>query len=121
MSTAVLMAGALPTYAPHPTNYSVRHDAELPHPRYWVDLRNGGTFKVLGTTAVVGSPDVPVSRRVFLLDWVTLRPVRDEFSAAGSGVYEFANIRSGPWLVLSRDHTGEYNAVAADNIYGESM
>ena len=38
-----------------------------------------------------------------------------------SGVYEFRMVGLGPWFVTGHDHTGEYNAVIADNIYGTPM
>lgn len=37
------------------------------------------------------------------------------------GTYEFFPVAYGPWTVIAFDHTGEYNAVIADNIYGTLM
>ncbi len=38
-----------------------------------------------------------------------------------SGVVEFLAVAKGPWAVVAFDHTGEYNAVIADNVFGEPM
>ena len=73
-----------------------------------------------GSTAVAGTPDVPVSRRVGLFDRKSRRIAKETVSDA-AGNYAFNNVASGPWFVVSFDHTGEYNAVIADNIYGEPM
>lgn len=84
------------------------------------NIRWGGLFRVPGTTAVAGTPDVPVSRIVGLFDRKSQRIAMETMSDP-AGNYEFANVSYGPWFVASFDHTGEYNAVIADNIYGEPM
>lgn len=110
----------LPTYAPGRRNMSFRHDRFWPDQFSRIDLRWGGLFNVPGTTEVAGNPDVPVKRRVVLFDAVTRLPARSLVSDA-SGAYVFNNVARGPWFVVSFDHTGEYNAVIADNIYGVPM
>ena len=61
-----------------------------------------------------------VQRRVRLFCRKSGRLVRETWSDA-SGNYTFKQIRSGPWFVLSHDHTGEFNAVVADEIYGSMV
>ena len=85
------------------------------------DLRYGGIYKLSGTTKVAGSPDVPVSRRVRLYAQRGAAYLVKEAWSHPDGNYEFGSVAFGPWMVISRDHTGEYNAVIADNIYGEPM
>lgn len=99
---------------------SVRHDRQLNLTLGSYDKRFSGMFLVRGTTAVAGQPDVPVSRLTLLIDKLTKLPVRKKMSSA-DGTYRFDCVRYGPWAVVAFDHTGEYNAVIADNIYGEPM
>ena len=120
MSTSVFGAAPLPTYAPGRRNVSVRHDRNLDLTPGRFDMRFSGMFLVQGTTAVAGQPDVPVSRLTLLFDKTTKLPVRTKMSNA-DGTYRFDCVRYGPWSVIAFDHTGEYNAVIADNIYGEPM
>ena len=84
------------------------------------DFSDGGRFLVVGTCAVSGTPDVPVSRRVRLLCRVSGRLIREIWSTP-AGDYAFHDVRKGPWTIISYDHTGEYNAVIADNILGTPM
>ena len=85
-----------------------------------IDTQFGGKFKVVGSTAVSGSPDVPVARLVGLFDERSKRIVRSVWSDE-AGNYAFYNVAYGPWSVVSWDHTNEYNAVIAANISGEPM
>ena len=85
------------------------------------DTQFGGPFRVQGTVAIAGTPDVPVSRMVGLFDKRTKRIVRSAWSDPTTGAYTFNYVAYGPWTVISWDHTGEYNAVPADNIFGEAM
>lgn len=122
MASTVLLGAPPITFAPGRKNLSSLHARiALYIPVMRCDLQFGGLFRISGTTAVAANPDVPVSRRVSLLDQATMRQVRVTMSAEGSGAYEFSRIRMGPWIVISRDHTSEYNAVIADNIIGEQM
>lgn len=79
-----------------------------------------GLFKVAGTVAVAGTPDVPVSREVRLSRAKGGRLALSLFSDI-AGNYQFSFVGRGPWVVTAHDHTGEYNAVIADNIFGEPM
>ncbi|MFN4325247.1 MAG: hypothetical protein ACK4FP_05105 [Azonexus sp.] len=85
------------------------------------DTQDGGTFKVQGTVAIDATPDIPVKRKVRLFCLQSGRLVREAWSDPVTGAYRFEYVRQGPWLVVSHDYTGSYNAVVADNILGESM
>lgn len=84
-------------------------------------LRFSGAFRVFGTVAVSGSPDIPVSRKVRLYHVKTGCNCAAETWSAADGTYVFEGINRGPWTVISYDHTGEFNAVVADNIIPEPM
>lgn len=84
------------------------------------DSINGGAFMVTGTAAVAGTPDILVERLILLCDKKTKRPIRSTISAV-DGTYEFGSVAKGPWFVIGFDHTDEYNAVIADNIFGTPM
>ena len=86
-----------------------------------IDTQDGGTFRIVGTTKVKGSPDVAVSRRVRLHDQLSGRVVREVWSTAGTGAYAFVRIRLGVFYVLSLDHTGINNGVIATNVTSEPM
>lgn len=85
------------------------------------NLRFGGGYKVTGTTKVAGAPDVPVSRKVRLYHLRSAAVLANECWSGQDGAYEFLNLEKGPWFVVAHDHTGEYNAVIADNIDGAPM
>ena len=85
------------------------------------DVQDGGAFKVQGTVAIDATPDIPVKRKVRLFCLQSGRLVRETWSDPVTGAYRFEYVRQGPWLVISHDYTGSYNAVVADNILGESM
>lgn len=85
------------------------------------DVQDGGTFKVQGTVTIDATPDIPVRRKVRLFCLQSGRLVREAWSDPVTGAYLFEYVRQGPWLVVSHDYTGSYNAVVADNILGESM
>ena len=85
------------------------------------DGRYFGGYRVRGTVKVAGSPDVPVVRRVLLFNVMSPGFLAKEMWSLPDGSYDFKFVGRGPWFVIARDHTGEYNAVIADNIYGEPM
>lgn len=80
------------------------------------DLENGGLGRVSGTVKEKSTPaDVPLRRRIVLLDERSHLPVRETWSDAVTGNYEFRGVKQGvPYTVLSYDHTGAYRAVVAD-------
>lgn len=85
------------------------------------DFQDGGAYRVTGTTKVKGTPDVAVSRRVLLIDQLSGRLVRAQWSTAGTGAYAFDRIRLGVFFVVSFDHTGVHNGVIATGVTPESM
>lgn len=62
-----------------------------------------------GTTKNTGTPNAPVRRRVRLHDQATGRLLRETWSDAETGAYQFANLPAGTYYVTSFDHTGTYN------------
>lgn len=75
-----------------------------------VDSFNGGPYSTpVGTTKNTGTPATPVRRRVRLHDQPTGRVVREMWSAAATGQYQFAGLRAGTYYVTSFDNTGEFN------------
>lgn len=83
------------------------------------DAQDGGDFQITGTVAIDGSPDIMVARRVLLLDRRNCRVVRETWSQDGTGIYTFDGIRSGPFTVIAFDYNNVYNAVVADNVFGD--
>ena len=94
---------------------------KIPAMGFWVSPEDSGAYRVNGVVEIFGAPNTPVQRAVRLIDWKSGRIVREVFSNATTGAYSFDGVKSGPWLVLTHDPTGEYNAVVADNIYGTLM
>lgn len=78
------------------------------------DARDGGVYKIVGTTKEKGTPDSPVMRRVTLWDQLSGLLVRSTWSDPLTGAYAFERIRMGTFFVVSFDHTGAYRAVVAD-------
>lgn len=87
------------------------------------DLYFGGVGRVYGTVKEKSTPaNTPLRRRVLLIDERTRLPIRETWSDAGTGNYEFRHVRQGvPYTVLSYDHTGAYRAVVADAQMPEPM
>ena len=113
--------GALARHAPGIKNLSLHGHGVIyggNKPRF--NVLYSALYKVVGTTGVAGTPDVPVARKVRLLNTKNCQLVREVWSDAG-GNYRFDAVARGPWTVLAHDYTNEYNAVVADNVYGEPM
>jgi hypothetical protein len=115
----LLISTRLPTCAPGAPDRSIKGNRVVIPERHTFD-NYSGVYKIPGTVAVAGTPDVPVSRRVNLMLAKSGRLARTMLSDA-SGVYEFRMVGRGPWFVTAHDHTGEYNAEIADNILGEPI
>lgn len=62
-----------------------------------------------GTTKKTGTPNVLVRRRVRLHDQPTGRLLREVWSDAATGAYQFTSLPAGTYYVTAFDHTGEYN------------
>lgn len=77
-----------------------------------------GNGIISGTVKNVGSPGIPVYRKVRLHEKSTGFLVREVWSDPVTGVYTFKNISmSYGYYICSFDHTGKYNGVIADPIY----
>ena len=86
-----------------------------------VDLKNAGSYRIIGTTKNTGTPPVPVGRLVRLHDQKTGEIVRQVWSDATTGAYSFTGLRLTTYYVVSFDHTNTFGAVIADNITPEPM
>ncbi len=77
-----------------------------------------GKGVIAGTIKRKGAPlDVPVARRVLLLDERAHVVVQEAWSDAQTGAYRFAQINPDVrYLVIAYDHTQQYRAVVADNL-----
>lgn len=87
------------------------------------DLYFGGNGVVNGTVKEKSTPsNIPLYRRVRLIDQRSGNMVAETWSNATTGAYTFANIdRSRKYTVVSYDHTGFYRAVIADNLTPDLM
>lgn len=82
-----------------------------------------GRHRIRGTVKEKGlQADVPVSRRVLLIDERTWFVVRAAWSDAATGAYAFERINPDiRYVVMAFDHNGNYRAVVADNLHAEPM
>jgi hypothetical protein len=82
------------------------------------DIYFTGDGAIYGTVKEQGSPaNVPLRRKVLLLDETTNIIMRETWSDAVTGAYSFANIdRSRRYTVITYDYTNNYRAVIADNL-----
>lgn len=81
------------------------------------DMANGGTGRIYGTTKEKNTPaNTPLSRRVWLVDERSQLVIREAWSDAATGAFEFRDIATGrPYTTISFDHLHNYRAVIADN------
>lgn len=81
------------------------------------DVQDGGTGRVSGTVKETGAPaDVPVHRKVRLLEETGGRTIRETWSDPVTGYYEFNDLsRAQKYTVISYDYLHNYRAVIADN------
>lgn len=87
-----------------------------------IDLEDGGQHRIVGTVKVKGSPNVPVHRRVVLINERSRRIVRETWSDPVTGAYAFEGIRGDvAYTTLAYDYTGNYRGVLADNLTAERM
>lgn len=86
-----------------------------------VQVAHAGEYRVVGTVKKDGSPDVPVRRRVRLIEQVTGRFIRETWSDAVTGAYAFNYIAPGVYTVYALDHTGEYGGTIETDILAERM
>ncbi len=88
-----------------------------------VDPSDGGVYHVVGTVKEKNLPtNTPLHRRVRLIGERDGRFLRETWSDATTGEYEFKNVRGDiTYTVVSYDHTTLYRAVIADNLLAELM
>lgn len=110
-------AGATPPFTssraiPVPVNYRAR-----------TNYIQGGQGRIYGTTKLDGTPlDTPVSRRVRLIRDRDGMLVRELWSNAITGAYDFQYVEMDQtYTVITYDHTHNFRAVVADNITPELM
>lgn len=81
-----------------------------------------GIGQVRGTIKEKGAPDAPVKRRVRLLRDRDSMRIRETWSDAITGNYEFLRVDElQTYTVISYDHTLNYRAVVADRVTPEIM
>lgn len=87
------------------------------------DVYHGGWGIVYGTVKEKNAPaNTPWRRRVLLIDEASRMTIRETWSDAVTGNYEFRGVKEGvKYTVLSYDHTGTYRAVVADAQVPELM
>lgn len=83
----------------------------------------GGTGRVRGTVKEKNTPtNTPLSRRVRLIRDRDGMLVREQWSDATTGAYDFQDVElNEAYTVLSYDHLHNYRAVVADNLTPEVM
>ena len=88
-------------------------------PALLLDAEHGGRGRIVGTVRATGTPNYPVARRVRLLRQRDGALARETWSGP-DGNYVFDHIRHDlPYVLMSHDHTGLYNAVIADSVIPE--
>ena len=86
------------------------------------DFIHGGHGRITGTVEEKATPNLPLRRRVRLHRDVDGLCVRETWSDATTGAYEFADINPAyRYTVISYDHEHNYRAVVADNITPEVL
>jgi len=80
------------------------------------DVYNGGMGLITGTVKEKALPaNTPLHRKVWLMDEASGMVIRETWSDATTGNYEFRAIKQGvKYTVLAYDYTGSYRAVIAD-------
>ena len=82
-----------------------------------------GTYRITGTVKEKGPQvDLPVSRRVLLIDERANFVVRETWSDPATGAYAFLHINPEiQYLVISYDYQQNFRAAVADNLTAEPM
>lgn len=83
----------------------------------------GGNGSIYGTVKEKNTPaNTPLRRKVWLLDERSGQVIRETWSDAATGAYEFRGIKQGtPYTVLAYDRAHNYRAVAGDNLLPDPM
>lgn len=81
------------------------------------DMYYGGLGTITGTVKEKNTPaNTPLRRRVLLIDEASRMTIRETWSDAATGNYEFRGVKQGvKYTVISYDHLHNYRAVIADN------
>lgn len=92
----------------------------LPLPVLLFDVEHGGRGRVSGTVKVKGTPDYAVRRRVRLIRDRDGKLIREMWSDATTGAYQFDYVDERErYTVLAYDYTQAFRAVVADNLTPE--
>ena len=95
------------------------NDATVPYR----DFEFGGFGRIAGTVKKDADPsDLPLKRRVRLHREVDGLLIREVWSDAATGAYDFTEISMAhKYTVIAYDHLHDYRAVIADNITPDAM
>lgn len=86
------------------------------------DFIHGGPGRITGTVEEKATPNLPLRRRVRLHRDVDGLCVRETWSAATTGAYEFADINpTYKYTAIAYDHEHNFRSVIADNLTPEMM
>lgn len=87
-----------------------------------LDMEYGGNFRIVSTVEVKGTLNVPVHRRVLLINERSRCIVRETWSDPVTGEYRFENIRGDvTYTTMAYDYTHNKRAAVADNLTAERM
>lgn len=86
------------------------------------DFIHGGHGRIIGTVEEKASPNLPLRRRVRLHRDVDGLCVRETWSDATTGAYEFTDINPAyRYTAIAYDYEHNHRAVAADNLTPEVL
>lgn len=86
------------------------------------DVAFGGPGRITGTVAEKATPNIPLRRRVRLHRDVDGLCVRETWSDAATGAYEFTDIDPAyRYTAIAYDYAHNHRAVAADNLTPEVL
>lgn len=96
---------------------------KLPDVMPWRDMEFSGRGKVTGTVKEKNTPaNTPLRRRVRLVREIDGMQIRETWSDASTGAYEFLQIdERHKYSVISYDYAANYRAVIADGLTPEIM
>lgn len=96
-----------------PVTTATGHLREYP----FFDAYNGGSGTVAGTVKEKNTPaNTPLARRVLLIEEASRMTIRETWSDAVTGAFEFRGVKQGvKYSTISYDHLHNYRAVIADN------
>lgn len=80
---------------------------------------DSGPYEIRGSVKNIGSPNIPVFRRLRLHEQVSSRFIKETWSNPITGEYLFDNLRLTTYYVVSFDHTGTYNGVIKSDVIPE--